>query len=342
MTADKGATVKWQASEDDIEAIVTGKHADPFSILGIQQVGEQWVARAFIPHAGSVTAIDRTGASVGELERRHGGGFYEGIVAIDHRQPMSFRASNAGGSWDVADPYSFGPVLGPMDDYYIGEGSHLRLFDKLGAHAMEFEGVAGTHFAVWAPNASRVSIVGPFNDWDGRRHPMRRRLNIGIWEVFIPHVGPGEIYKYEIVSNDGSLQPLKADPFGAQSEMRPKNASVVADPRPFDWSDAAYLEKRGKKNWRREAVSIYEVHLGSWRRRADGGFMSYDQLAEQLIPYVADLGFTHIELLPITEHPFDPSWGYQPVGLYASDGAVRSIRRALRALSIPRMRQGSG
>ena len=317
MTADKGATVKWQASEDDIEAIVTGKHADPFSILGIQQVGEQWVARAFIPHAGAVTAIDRTGAPVGELERRHGGGFYEGIVAIDHRQPMSFRASNAGGSWDVADPYSFGPVLGPMDDYYIGEGSHLRLFDKLGAHAMEFEGVAGTHFAVWAPNASRVSVVGPFNDWDGRRHPMRRRLNIGIWEVFIPHVGPGEIYKYEIVSNDGSLQPLKADPFGAQSEMRPKNASVVADPKPFDWSDATYLEKRGKKNWRREAVSIYEVHLGSWRRRADGGFMSYDQLAEQLIPYVADMGFTHIELLPITEHPFDPSWGYQPVGLYA-------------------------
>ncbi|WP_395821162.1 1,4-alpha-glucan branching protein GlgB, partial [Devosia sp.] len=317
MTADKGATVKWQASEDDIEAIVTGKHADPFSILGIQQVGEHWVARAFIPHAGAVTAIDRTGAPVGELERRHGGGFYEGIVAIDHRQPMSFRASNAGGSWDVADPYSFGPVLGPMDDYYIGEGSHLRLFDKLGAHSMEFEGVAGTHFAVWAPNASRVSVVGPFNDWDGRRHPMRRRLNIGIWEVFIPHVGPGEIYKYEIVSNDGSLQPLKADPFGAQSEMRPKNASVVADPKPFDWSDATYLEKRGKKNWRREAVSIYEVHLGSWRRRADGGFMSYDQLAEQLIPYVADMGFTHIELLPITEHPFDPSWGYQPVGLYA-------------------------
>ncbi len=317
MTADKGATVKWQASENDIEAIVTGKHADPFSILGIQQVGEQWVARAFIPHAGAVTAIDRTGAPVGELERRHGGGFYEGIVAIDHRQPMSFRASNAGGSWDVADPYSFGPVLGPMDDYYIGEGSHLRLFDKLGAHSMEFEGVAGTHFAVWAPNASRVSVVGPFNDWDGRRHPMRRRLNIGIWEVFIPHVGPGEIYKYEIVSNDGSLQPLKADPFGAQSEMRPKNASVVADPKPFDWSDATYLEKRGKKNWRREAVSIYEVHLGSWRRRADGGFMSYDQLAEQLIPYVADMGFTHIELLPITEHPFDPSWGYQPVGLYA-------------------------
>jgi 1,4-alpha-glucan branching enzyme len=317
VTADKGATVKWQASEDDIEAIVTGKHADPFSILGIQQVGEHWVARAFIPHAGAVTAIDRTGAPVGELERRHGGGFYEGIVAIDHRQPMSFRASNAGGSWDVADPYSFGPVLGPMDDYYIGEGSHLRLFDKLGAHSMEFEGVAGTHFAVWAPNASRVSVVGPFNDWDGRRHPMRRRLNIGIWEVFIPHVGPGEIYKYEIVSNDGSLQPLKADPFGAQSEMRPKNASVVADPKPFDWSDATYLEKRGKKNWRREAVSIYEVHLGSWRRRADGGFMSYDQLAEQLIPYVADMGFTHIELLPITEHPFDPSWGYQPVGLYA-------------------------
>jgi len=317
VTADKGAAVKWQASDDDIEAILAGRHADPFSILGIQQMGDVWVARAFIPHAGAVTAIDRTGAPVGELERCHGGGFFEGVVQIDHRQPMSFRASNAGGSWDVADPYSFGPVLGPMDDYYIGEGSHLRLFDKLGAHAMEFEGVTGTHFAVWAPNAQRVSVVGAFNDWDGRRHPMRRRLNIGIWEVFVPHLGPGEVYKYEIVAQDGKLQPLKADPFGAQSELRPKTASVIADPTPFAWTDAAYLERRAKKDWRREPVSIYEVHLGSWRRRADGGFMSYDQLAEQLIPYVADMGFTHIELLPITEHPFDPSWGYQPVGLYA-------------------------
>ena len=226
-------------------------------------------------------------------------------------------AHNAGGEWQVWDPYSFGPVLGPMDDYYIGEGSHLRLFDKLGAHEMEFEGVHGTHFAVWAPNARRVSIVGPFNDWDGRRNPMRVRMDTGIWEVFIPVLGTDTLYKFEIVGPNGELVPLKADPFARQSEMRPKTASVVPDPTPFRWSDAAYLEQRRSKDWRRTPMSIYEVHLGSWRRRADGGFMSYDQLAEQLIPYAADMGFTHLEFLPVSEHPYDPSWGYQPTGLYS-------------------------
>jgi 1,4-alpha-glucan branching enzyme len=217
----------------------------------------------------------------------------------------------------VFDPYSFGPVLGPMDDYYINEGTHLRLFDKLGAHAMDFEGVPGVHFAVWAPNARRVSVVGPFNDWDGRRHPMRNRIDTGIWEVFIPTLGPGTIYKYEIVGQDGQLLPLKADPFARQSELRPKTASIVADPTAYGWTDEKYLEQRSKRDWRRTPISIYEVHLGSWRKRPDGQFMSYDQLAEQLIPYVKDMGFTHIELLPISEHPYDPSWGYQPTGLYA-------------------------
>jgi 1,4-alpha-glucan branching enzyme len=307
----------WQASEGDVAAVVTGRHADPFRVLGLHKAGDQWVVRTFIPHAEAVTALGHDGEAIGDLTRRHPEGFFEGIVTIAERQPVRYRARNEGGEWEVFDPYSFGPVLGPMDDYYIGEGSHLRLFDKLGAHAMAFEGVNGTHFAVWAPNARRVSVVGPFNDWDGRRHPMRVRLNTGIWEVFIPNVGPGTIYKYEIVGPDGRLRPLKADPFAFQSEMRPRTASVVADPTPFTWTDQTYLEERGRKDWRRTPVSIYEVHLGSWRRRADGGFMSYDQLAEQLIPYAADMGFTHIEMLPITEHPFDPSWGYQPTGLYS-------------------------
>jgi 1,4-alpha-glucan branching enzyme len=309
--------VKWQAEWTDIDAIVGGSHADPFGVLGLHEIDGKWIARTFIPHAEQVTALGHDGAPVGELTRRHPSGFFEGPVEIAQRQPIRFRASNEGGEWEVADPYSFGPVLGPMDDYYIGEGSHLRLFDKLGAHAMTFEGVEGTHFAVWAPNARRVSVVGAFNDWDGRRHPMRVRLNTGIWEVFIPNIGPGTIYKFEIMGQDGKLRPLKADPFAFQSEMRPRTASVVADPAPFPWTDGKYLEERGRKDWRRTPVSIYEVHLGSWRRRADGGFMSYDQLAEQLVPYAADMGFTHIEMLPITEHPFDPSWGYQPTGLYS-------------------------
>lgn len=307
----------WQASEGDIAAIIGGSHADPFRVLGLHQSGDQWVARTFIPYAEAVTALREDGEAIGELTRRHPDGFFEGVVDITDRQPVRYRARNEGGEWEVLDPYSFGPVLGPMDDFYIGEGTHLRLFDKLGAHAMEFEGVPGTHFAVWAPNARRVSVVGPFNDWDGRRHPMRVRLDTGIWEVFIPNVGPGTIYKFEIVGPDGRLRPLKADPFAFQSELRPRTASVVADPTPFAWTDQDYLEERARKDWRRTPVSIYEVHLGSWRRRADGSFMSYDQLAEQLVPYAADMGFTHIEMLPITEHPFDPSWGYQPTGLYS-------------------------
>jgi 1,4-alpha-glucan branching enzyme len=307
----------WHASVSDVEFVVKGQHADPFGVLGLHEVGDIWVARAFIPHADSVKAYDTEGHVIGELMKVHPGGFFEGLVDVSERQPIYYAAKNDGGEWDIFDPYSFGPVLGPMDDYYIGEGSHLRLFDKLGAHAMDFEGVPGTHFAVWAPNAKRVSVVGPFNDWDGRRHPMRVRLTTGIWEVFIPNVGPGSIYKYEIVGQDGKLRPLKADPFAFQSELRPKTASMVTDPTPFPWTDAKYLEERGRKDWRRTPVSIYEVHLGSWRRRADGQFMTYDQLAEQLVPYAADMGFTHLELLPITEHPFDPSWGYQPTGLYS-------------------------
>ena len=311
------ALEKWQAHPDEVEQIVRGQYANPFAILGLQQPHKIWVARAFIPHAEKVEAFTRDGKPLGELSRRHDAGFFEGKVKIDGRQPIRYKASNAGGEWEVFDPYSFGPVLGPMDDYYIGEGTHLRLFDKLGAHAIEFEGVPGVHFAVWAPNARRVSVVGQFNEWDGRRHPMRNRFETGVWEVFIPNVGPGTIYKYEIVGPDGTLLPLKADPFARQSELRPKTASVVADPAPFAWTDQKYMDARGKKDWRRTPMSIYEVHLGSWRKRPDGSFMSYEQFAEQLIPYVKDMGFTHVELLPISEHPFDPSWGYQTIGLYA-------------------------
>jgi 1,4-alpha-glucan branching enzyme len=308
---------EWQAKESEIADVVSGRHADPFSILGLHEAGDKWIARAFIPNAESVSAEDRDARPIGELTRRHEAGFFEGIVDISARCPILYSARNAGGEWHVLDPYSYGPVLGPMDDYYIGEGSHLRLFDKLGAHAIQFEGVDGVHFAVWAPNAQRVSVVGPFNDWDGRRHAMRFRADSGIWELFVPGLGVGALYKYEIVGKDGTLLPLKADPYAQQSELRPRTASVVANPAAMPWTDAAYLERRATRDWRREPMSTYEVHLGSWRRRPDGSFLSYDQLAEQLVPYAADMGFTHLELMPISEHPYDPSWGYQPTGLYA-------------------------
>ena len=300
-----------------VKAIVAGTHGDPFSVLGVQQTDAGFVARCFIPHAEAVAAYDFGGAEIGALEMRDEAGFFEGPLAIDRRQAIRYRARNAGGEWWLADPYSFGPVLGPMDDYYMGEGSHLRLFDKLGAHMTHHEGADGVHFAVWAPNARRVSVVGDFNDWDGRRHPMRLRRDTGIWEIFLPDIGEGRAYKFEIIGAQGEVLPLKADPFAFRSELRPQTASVVARPLAHEWGDDAHRAFWGAADPRRQAISIYEVHAGSWRRKADGGFLTWDEMAEQLIPYVVDTGFTHIEFLPISEHPYDPSWGYQTTGLYA-------------------------
>lgn len=311
------STSWWQAKGSDVDAIVGGRHADPFGILGLHQSGDEWAARAFVPYADTLTALDKTGQPIGTLKKRNQEGFFEGLVATKKSEPIRYRATNKGGEWEFWDAYSFGPVLGPMDDHFIVEGSHLRLFDKMGAHVMRFEDVSGVHFAVWAPNARRVSVVGPFNDWDGRRHAMRLRADTGIWEIFIPDLAAGELYKFETIGADGALLPLKADPFSRQCELRPKTASVVPDPASFPWTDADYIKARATRNWRRTPMSIYEVHLGSWRRRPDGSFLTYDQLAEQLVPYAVDMGFTHIEVLPITEHPFDPSWGYQPTGLYS-------------------------
>jgi 1,4-alpha-glucan branching enzyme len=198
-----------------------------------------------------------------------------------------------------------------------GWASEGRLFERLGAHPATRQGAAGVGFAVWAPNARRVSVVGDFNDWDGRRNPMRRRDDSGVWEAFLPGVTEGAIYKYELHGPDGALLPLKADPFGFAAELRPATGSVVARIDRFVWHDQAHLASRGRAEARRTAISIYEVHLGSWRRRADGGFQTYDQIAQALIPYAVDMGFTHLELMPVAEHPLDDSWGYQPIGLFA-------------------------
>jgi 1,4-alpha-glucan branching enzyme len=286
-------------------------------VLGVHELDGRLVARTFIDGAEAVEAFTLADKPAGALACRHAAGFFEGALKIRKRQPLKYRARNAGGEWWVGDPYSFGPVLGPMDDYYIGEGSHLRLFDKLGAHPIHHEGASGVHFAVWAPNAQRVSVVGDFNAWDGRRHTMRLRRDTGIWEIFIPWVEPGLAYKFELLGPDGHRLPLKADPFARGSELRPATASVVAPELRHEWRDDAHRAHWSKVDARRQPISIYEVHAGSWQRRADGGFLSWDEMADQLIPYVVEMGFTHIEFLPITEHPFDPSWGYQTTGLYA-------------------------
>src|SRR5690606_11555909 len=305
------------ASPADVKAIVAGTQGDPLSVLGLHEWAGGLVARCFLPGAEDVMAFTLNGEKLGALALRDPAGFSEGPVSLKTRQLLRYEARNADAEWQLVDPYCFGPVLGPMDDYYIGEGSHRRLFDKLGAHLIEHGGVPGVHFAVWAPNARRVSVVGDFNAWDGRRHPMRRRADSGIWEIFIPELEAGHAYKYEIIGHDGALLPLKADPFAFRSEMRPATASVIARPASREWGDSTHRDFWRATDPRRQPISIYEVHAGSWQRHEDGRFLSWDELADRLIPYVADMGFTHIEFLPISEHPFDPSWGYQTTGLYA-------------------------
>jgi len=308
----------WRASSDEIARLVAAKHPDPFALLGLHEAAGGFVIRAFVPGADRLSAIASDGSVISKFTRRHRDGFFEGRPAkLKARTAYRLRAENAGGTWEFEDPYAFGPVLGQTDDYLLVEGTHRLLYEKLGAHPMVHEGASGTHFAVWAPNARRVSVVGDFNRWDGRCHQMRKRIDSGLWEIFAPGVGEGTVYKYEIIGSGGQLLPLKADPFGFGAEMRPSTASIVARTDSFVWSDAAWMQARQGQDLRRLPISIYEVHLGSWRRHADGGFLSYDELGDTLIPHAVDLGFTHLELLPISEHPLDASWGYQPIGLFA-------------------------
>ncbi|MEJ7935615.1 1,4-alpha-glucan branching protein GlgB [Sphingobium sp. AN558] len=303
---------------EQIDRLIEGRDDDPFASLGVHPAGKGFTACTLLPDAIGVTACRMDGTAVGELAAVHPGGLFFGKVAIKARQKLRYAARYADGSDHIIiDPYGFGPVLGPLDDYYFAEGSHRRLFDKMGAHPIEHEGVEGTHFAVWAPNALRVSVVGDFNRWDGRRAPMRRRRDAGVWEIFLPEVGAGSAYKFEILGPAGEVLPLKADPFAFRSELRPSTASIVAGPPHHDWGDAAHCDYWRKVDPRREAISIYEVHAGSWQQDDDGAFLDWDALARRLIPYVVGMGFTHIEFLPISEYPYDPSWGYQTLGLYA-------------------------
>jgi len=304
-------------SADEIAAILAGTHSNPFAVLGVHRTDGGFIARCFILGAEAVTAMALDGSVIGELDCLDPAGFFSGDVTVAKQQPVRYRARRGDAEWAVTDPYSFGPVLGPMDDYFVREGTHLRLFDKMGAHLLKHEGVQGFHFAVWAPNAQRVSVVGDFNNWDGRRHVMRFRSDSGIWEIFAPDVPAGVAYKFEIRGHDGVLLPLKADPFARRSELRPKTASVTANEMTQVWEDTAHREHWASVDQRRQPISIYEVHASSWQRRDDGSMLSWDELASRLIPYCVDMGFTHIEFLPITEHPYDPSWGYQTTGLYA-------------------------
>ena len=307
----------------EVEALVQAHHSDPFAVLGLHAdaAGALWI-RALLPQAAEVVlhAADSEGGPqasrrIVALKKRHAAGLWEAKVPrrklrFDYRLHIRW---DDGGEGAYADAYSFGTLIADADLHYFGEGSHLRPFTFLGAHPMRVGEVDGVRFAVWAPNARRVSVVGDFNAWDGRRHAMRVRHGGGVWEIFIPHVMPGDRYKYEIVAASGALLPLKADPYARATQMRPETASVVAVLPPAQALPAG----RAEANRRDAPISIYEVHLGSWRRHPDGRWHDWDELAAALPAYAADLGFTHIELMPITEHPFDGSWGYQTLGLYA-------------------------
>jgi 1,4-alpha-glucan branching enzyme len=315
----------------EITAVVTGEHGDPFAFLGMHEDERAMVlVRTLQPGAGRVAVIEAsTGRALAELEKVHPEGLFVGpIPGRRNRFAYRLRVTWDGSDVELEDPYRFPPILGEMDVWLLAEGTHYRPYERLGAHDREIDGVTGTSFAVWAPSASRVSVVGDFNHWDGRRHPMRLRRECGVWEIFLPGVGPGARYKYEIKGGDGSLQPLRADPYGFFAEFRPTTASIVS-PLPEVLPGP---EKRKAANALAAPVSIYEVHLGSWRRKPEEGnrFLTWRELEETLIPYVKDLGFTHLELLPISEFPFDGSWGYQPVGLYAPTsrfGSPEDFRR---------------
>ncbi len=298
-----------------INQLISGHYGDPFSILGMHETSQGLQICALLPDAREVWLVEtENGRRIAQLTLEDPRGFF---IAQLTRRKKSFRYQFAV-TWQenpqiIEDPYRFGPLLQDIDSWLLAEGTHLRPYERLGAHLMSLDGVSGVSFAVWAPNAQRVSVVGDFNFWDGRRHPMRLRRENGIWELFLPGIEAGQLYKFEIIDCHGQVR-LKADPYAFEAQMRPETASLISPLPDVVKSSAA----RQKANDLCSPVSIYEVHLGSWRRHTDNNFwLSYRELADQLVEYVKYMGFTHVELLPINEHPFDGSWGYQPLGLYA-------------------------
>ena len=312
------ASTDHRADAHQIDAIGRGIHGDPFGVLGPRKADGGTIVRVFRPGAETAAVVDRTGKLLGELEAGGADGFHSGYVSgLKPDDAYRLQFTHGGERWQEEDTYRCGTVLGEQDVYLLAEGNHYRLYEKLGAHPTIMDGVEGTAFAVLAPAARRVSVVGNFNSWDGRRHVMRKRHECGVWELFIPAVGRGEVYKYEIIGADGNLLPLKTDPVGFLQEMAPSTGSIVDGLVEHEWKDDEFQAHAADWQDREKPISIYEVHLGSWRRGPDNAYLDYDELAAELVPYVRDMGFTHVELLPVSEHPFYGSWGYQPIGLYA-------------------------
>ncbi|NOY71683.1 MAG: 1,4-alpha-glucan branching protein GlgB [Gammaproteobacteria bacterium] len=300
---------------EDLIKIIEARHHDPFSVLGRHQEKGETVVRTFKPHAQTVSIAE------GELamERIAGTDLFEwrGEANVLPQHYRFIWRDKEYHEHIAHDAYTYLPQLSDFDLHLFSEGKHWHAYRLLGARIHEVDGVGGVLFAVWAPNAERVSVVGDFNFWDGRCHPMRVHPGYGVWELFIPGLTPGQLYKFEIRSRDHGRIQTKTDPYGQQFELRPQTASIVTAPSSFQWQDQSWMDHRAQFDWQQQPMSIYEVHLSSWQRGVEGEFLNYRELALRLVNYVKKMGFSFVELLPITEHPYDLSWGYQVTGYYA-------------------------
>jgi 1,4-alpha-glucan branching enzyme len=311
---------KTTLKSEELHALISASHGDPFSILGPHRIGSDYVIRVFQPFAESITLVKENGNGLGEeFSKTHDAGLFE-LILSGHTEPPEYLLEiKFPGEHSVRseDPYRFGRLLSSFDSHLFSEGQHWTLYERLGAHLTELNGVKGCCFRVWAPNARRLSVVGEFNGWDGRIHPMRKLVECGIWELFIPGLVEGIHYKFEVLNAHG-ITVLKSDPFAFFSQNGMQTSSLVFNLDRYSWNDQAWMESRKNKEWHTAPISVYEVHLGSWRRKPEDRLrpLSYHELADQLIPYVKEMGYTHIELLPVAEHPFDGSWGYQITGYF--------------------------
>lgn len=323
-------------TQQDINDLVQAQHDSPHDVLGLNMLKDDKVltVTCFFPGAELITVelvASDSGKVLGTLKKVHS----EGLFSLKLRRKKCFayqlKVTKSTGNGQTSselldDPFSFSPTLGELDIYLLNEGKHLKPYTKLGAHVINHQNVDGVSFAVWAPNASHVSVIGDFNHWDGRCHPMQNiatdqnsmsNEKTGYWTIFIPQAYAGQCYKFELKNSHGDTLPLKADPYAVQAQFRPETASIISEEKVYPWQDQQWLAKREQRNSHDAPISIYEVHLGSWRKDENNHYLNYRDIAKQLIPYVIEMGFTHIQLMPISEYPFDGSWGYQPVGLFA-------------------------
>ena len=305
---------------EGLARLLNGEHDDPYNVLGMHDDPEfgGLHIRCFLPGADRVELVERdSGRTLGALSKLDSAGYFAlELDRIRERFPYRLRITDDQGTREAEDPYAFPPLLGELDCHLLAEGAHWQAYRVLGAHPRTLDGVAGVSFAVWAPNAQRVSVVGPFNNWDGRVHVMRKRLECGVWEIFLPGIEDGTLYKFEVRARNGDIT-LKSDPYAFLAEAPPATASRVCLDRDSHWNDREWMSRRQETQALDSPLSVYELHLGSWRRHPDGRYYTYDEMADALIPYVLDMDFTHIELLPASEHPFSGSWGYQPTALFA-------------------------